>query len=244
MEENPTNKEKSNRGNRLVRVLKKAVIWGAIAWVLNFALEKSGWEGWPKFSDKVDSFTGSMLSGAYRLSPINLWNSITGKTYVAKRNEDNYFYPATYEEKKTSLSEKFTNMLGYYWYNDEGDAFWFGRLIFIIAIIAGIGLAYEEYQSSNKSGSAALLFVVNIVLKFFIFLLSLGIIALGLYLVIKLLLLIVGGIVALVTTLKAAGGMISFIIDEIKSEAAESSKKSISGFLLPFLSKLRITKSK
>ncbi|HTD93033.1 MAG TPA: hypothetical protein VK644_04450 [Chitinophagaceae bacterium] len=225
--------------NKWLRLGRKILIGALITWVVNFLLLKTGWDSWETFSKKADSFSGSMMDGALRLSPLNLWNSIKSdqKTYVLDNSESRYI--GTYRETGTvSLKDKILTWLGYYWYTESGKAFWVGRLIMIIALIVGIGIAVEKY--SDKDGFIEkIVFPINALFRTMVFLLGLGFFALALYVLMKILLAVVGGLVIIFSTLATGGGIVKLLLEEAKNEAAEGSKKTIAASVLPlFIGKL------
>jgi hypothetical protein len=223
------------RRNKWVALGRKILIGALITYVINFVLLKTGWDSWETFSGQADEFAESMMVGSARLSPMNLWKSVTVKQHTYTVDNTSPYLPKYIKTGEISFGDKIVVWLSYYWYDKDGDAFWVGRIILILAIIFAFGVASEEYKSARDKGSALLSFPFNVILKFFVFLLSIGIFAILLYFVIKLLLAIVGGLVVIFTSLAAGGGILKLVVDEIKSEAADSSKKTIASSMLPFI---------
>jgi hypothetical protein len=216
------------------RMGRKILIGAVIMFCLNFFLKLTGWDSWEKFSDQADGFAESIMTGAARMSPMALWNSITTEEYTYNTERDNYF-SVSRQTGKLTLKDKITNWLGLYWHTGSGRAFWMGRILLILAIVAGIMLAKEDYEKANDRSTAWLVFPFNMLLKFFIFLLSVSVICLLMYGIIKLFLAIGAGIVFIVSGIHATGGFTKLLYEEAKGEAAGSAKKTVAGYLLPFL---------
>lgn len=236
MNSDSENQAAPKRLNKWLRLGRNILVGAIITWGINFILLKTGWDSWESFSKQADNFAESMLSGASRLTPMSLWKSIQSdqRSYILEKSGDPYF-PVYKETGKLTIKDKVINWLGYYWYKEESKPFWFGRIILIIVALASIMLAVEDYNSSKKKISSLIFFPVNLVIKFFILLLSLSLLALFLYFIIKILLFIAGGIVAIFSMLAACGGIVKIIVDEIRNEASDSSKKSLAAYMLPFL---------
>ncbi|MBL7744910.1 MAG: hypothetical protein JNN00_15660 [Chitinophagaceae bacterium] len=213
---------------------RKILIGALIMYAVNFFLKQTGWDTWEKFSAQADSFAENIMTGAARLSPMALWNSITTNEYTYDTERGNYFSTRR-QTGKLTIKDKIANWFGYYWYTASGRAFWAGRILLILAIVAGILLAKEDYDKARDKTTALFVFPFNMLLKFFIFLLSVSIICLLLYLVIKLFLAIGAGIVFIVSGIHATGGFTKLLYEEAKGEAAGSAKKTVAGYLLPFL---------
>ena len=219
-----------------LRLGRKILIGAIIMFCVNFFLKLTGWDSWEKFSEQADGFAESIMAGAARMSPMALWNSITTGQYTYDTERGDYF-SVRRQTGKLTLKDKITNWLGLYWYTGSGRPFWVGRILLILGIVAGIMLAKEDYDKANDRSSAWLIFPFNMLLKFFIFLLSVSLICLLLYGIIKLFLAIGAGIVFLVSGIHATGGFTKLLFEEAKGEAAGSAKKTVAGYLLPFLSK-------
>jgi hypothetical protein len=234
-----------SRGNKWLRMGRKILFSAILLWIIHFILDKTGWDTWEKFSAQADTFTEKIISVTVRLTPYRLWQSLTSDegTIVRKYDGDNSGNsissntPFTY--KKFTFKEKVLNWFGNYWYTDSGKTFWFGRILLILTALAALSIAYEDYQKSRNKTSAVLYFPVNVVIKFFLFLLGLSIFALIFYFIIKILLAIAGGIVAIFTGLASLGGFIKLLADEIKGEAAGAAKKSVGAYVFPFFYKSR-----
>lgn len=224
--------------SRMLRLARKIFIGAIIMLCVNLFLKFTGWDSWKTFSSQADNFAERIMDGAGRLSPIGLWKSITAEQNTYTIEQGRYFSTS----KKTgtlTLKDKVLNWLGYYWYTGSGKAFWVGRILLILAIIAGVSLASEDYKKATDKTTATLVFPFNMLLKFFIFLLSVGIICLLIYLVIKLFIAIGSGIVFILSAIHASGGFIKLLLDESKEEAVSSSKKTVAAYLLPFLFRKR-----
>lgn len=221
--------------NKWLRLGRKILIGAVITWCINFLLLKTGWDSWATFSKQADTFSASMVDGALRLSPINLWNSIKAdqKTYAIDNSSSPYF-PSYIETGKLTLKDKVLIWLGYYWYTQEGKAFWVGRIILILAVVVAIGSAKEEFP--DKAGTMEfIIFPFKVIGRTLLYLVVLGFITLLLYVLAKILLAIVGGLVVIFSTIAAGGGITKLVLDEAKNEAADSSKKTIAASLLPLL---------
>ena len=165
-----------------------------------------------------------------------LWNSITTGEYNYDIERGDHF-TIRRQTGKLTLKDKLTNWLGLYWYTGSGGAFWVGRLLLLLAIVAGFMLAKEDYDKAHDRSSAWLIFPFNMLLKFFIFLLGVSLICLLLYGLIKLFLAIGAGIVFIVSGIHATGGFTKLLFEEAKGEAAGEAKKTVAAYLLPFLFK-------
>lgn len=219
-----------------LRMGRKILIGAIIMLCVNFFLKLTGWDSWEKFSRQADGFAESIMAGAARMSPMALWNSITTEEYTYDTERGNYF-TVRRQTGKLTLKDKITNWLSLYWYTGSGRAFWVGRILLILAIVAGIMLAKEDYDKANDRSTAWLIFPFNMLLKFFIFLLSVSLICLLLFGVIKLFLAIRAGIVFIVSGIHATGGFTKLLYEEAKGEAAGEAKKTVAAYLLPFLFK-------
>jgi hypothetical protein len=222
--------------NKLLRLGRKILIGAVIMLCVNLVLKFTGWDSWKKFSSQADDLAENIMDGALKLSPINLWNSITSDQHTYKINPGRYF--STYSETgKLTLKDKILNWLGFYWFTDSGKAFWVGRILLLLAIIFGISMASEEYKKEKDKTTATLIFPFYMLIKFFVFLLGTGLLCLFLYFVIKLFIAIGSGIVFILSAIHASGGFIRLLLDESKHEVAASSKKTVAAYLLPFLLK-------
>lgn len=219
-----------------LRMGRKILIGAVIMFCVNFLLKLTGWDSWEKFSKQADGFAENIMSGAARMSPMALWNSITTGEYNYDIERGDHF-TIRRQTGKLTLKDKLTNWLGLYWYTGSGGAFWVGRLLLLLAIVAGFMLAKEDYDKAHDRSSAWLIFPFNMLLKFFIFLLGVSLICLLLYGLIKLFLAIGAGIVFIVSGIHATGGFTKLLFEEAKGEAAGSAKKTVAAYLLPFLFK-------
>lgn len=232
----PTTPPQQKPSGKLLRLARKVLIGAFIMFCLNFILKLTGWDSWKSFSKQADGFAESMMDGALRLSPLNLWNSINTEQHTYTLNPGRYF--STYSESgKVTLKNKILNWLGYYWFKESGKAFWIGRIFFVLALIAGIALATEDYEKSKDKSAATVFFPFNVLLKFFIVLLGVGFFCIMLYIMIKLFIAIGSGIVFIVSGIHATGGFAKLLLEESKEQVTGSSKEKIAGFMLPFLFK-------
>lgn len=219
-----------------LRMGRKILIGAVIMFCVNFLLKLTGWDSWEKFSKQADGFAENIMSGAARMSPMALWTSITTGEYNYDTERGDHF-TIRRQTGKLTLKDKLTNWLGLYWYTGSGGAFWVGRLLLLLAIVAGFMLAKEDYDKAHDRSSALLIFPLNMLLKFFIFLLGVSLICLLLYGLIKLFLAIGAGIVFIVSGIHATGGFTKLLFEEAKGEAAGEAKKTVAAYLLPFLFK-------
>lgn len=225
---------KPNQPNKLLRLGRKILIGAVIMFCLNFFLKLAGWESWEKFSKQADNFAENLMDGALRLSPLSLWNSINTEQHTYTLNPGRYF--STYQETgKVTLRNKVLNWLGYYWFTPSGKAFWIGRLLLIAAFIFGISIASDDYKNAKDKTSEAIIFPFKVLLKFFLFLLGVGVFCLLLFFIIKIFVAIGSGIVLIVSGIHATGGFAKLLLEETKNEVADSSKSKIAAFFLPFL---------
>ena len=239
MDNETSQPQAKSKKNKWLLIGRKILIGALITWCINFILLKTGWDSWETFSGKADQFAENIRDGSARLSPIGLWKMVTTEqnTYIKIDNPYDPSTPINFKTGKKNLWDKFVNWLGLYWYTNEGRPFWIGRIILLLAILVAVILVTEYYEKSDNKTWAAIVFPFNIVIKFFLVLLALALYALLFYLLIKLLLFIVGGIVAVFSVVATLGGLVKFIVDEAKEEAVHSSKKTIGTFLFPFLLK-------
>lgn len=219
-----------------LRMGRKILIGAVIMFCVNFLLKLTGWDSWEKFSKQADGFAENIMSGAARMSPMALWTSITTGEYNYDIERGDHF-TIRRQTGKLTLKDKLTNWLGLYWYTGSGGAFWVGRILLLLAIVAGFMLAKEDYDKAHDRSSALLIFPFNMLLKFFIFLLGVSLICLLLYGLIKLFLAIGAGIVFIVSGIHATGGFTKLLFEEAKGEAAGEAKKTVAAYLLPFLFK-------
>ena len=219
-----------------LRMGRKILIGAVIMFCVNFLLKLTGWDSWEKFSKQADGFAENIMSGAARMSPMALWTSVTTGEYNYDIERGDHF-TIRRQTGKLTLKDKLTNWLGLYWYTGSGGAFWVGRLLLLLAIVAGFMLAKEDYDKAHDRSSAWLIFPFNMLLKFFIFLLGVSLICLLLYGLIKLFLAIGAGIVFIVSGIHATGGFTKLLFEEAKGEAAGEAKKTVAAYLLPFLFK-------
>src|SRR5687768_3140621 len=226
-----------DKKNKWLLIGRKILIGALITWCINFILLKTGWDSWETFSERADHFAENIRDGAARISPIGLWKNFTTEqnTYIKIDNPYDLSTPINFRTGKKSLWDKFVSWLGLYWFTNEGRPFWIGRIILLLALFGAVLLSAEYYEKSGNKTWAALVFPFNIVVKFFLILLAFAIYALLFYLLIKLLLFIVGGIVAIFSVVATFGGLAKFIVQEAKEETVQSSKKTIGTFLFPFL---------
>jgi hypothetical protein len=229
----PTTPPKSNRWARLGR---KILISAIIAFAVNTFLKLTGWEDFEKFEEDANEFAETMVAGAARLTPLSLWNSITGREYNYSIERNGYFYERR-NTSKVTVGEKISRWLGYYWYTDSGKAFWVGRILLVLAVVFGFAAAHEDYQKARDKTTAALLFPFNVVLKGIIFLLLVGLIAALFYMLIKLFIALKYVIAFIVTSLYGGGEFVRTVVDEAKDEAKGEAKKRVGAFILPFLFK-------
>lgn len=232
----PTIPPKQKTYSRLLRLCQRILIGAIIMFCLNFVLKLTGWESWKIFSKQTDDFAETMMDGTLRLSPFNLWKSIKTDLHTYKLSPGPYI--STYTESgKLTLKNKILNWLGYYWFKESGKAFWIGRLLLIGAIIAGISLASEDYKKSTDKSAATVFFIFNVLIKFFMVLLVVGLFCLLLFIIIKLFLAIGSSIVFIASAIHATGGFTKLLLEESKEEATISSKEKIATLSLPFLFK-------
>lgn len=223
----------SSTSNRWVRFGRKILIGAAFTYCINFILERTGWDSWETFSQQADTFAENMMQGSARLSPFALWKSLSG--HQAPDYSTAYYLPENILSDQSSMKGRIVNWLNHYWYRSSGKPFWIGRILLMLSIVAGITLATGDYRNAGNKQGAVLLLPLNVLWKTILVLLVVGIACLLLYLVIKFFLFIGGALAFLVSAVYASGGFIKNLADEIKGEAAESSKKTVAAWLLPFL---------
>jgi hypothetical protein len=228
---------KHNRWFRMaIKILASAIlIWGVQK--LLMALELSSWSA---FSKKADAFAARVLGESSRLTPVALWHSIRSDDVLIKVDNDQeknqYFSPelrGSYRQQ--TFREKVTDWLDNYWYTADGKRFWIGRVLLLFVTLLALWLAVIDYQKAANKATALLLFPFRVLFRFFGVLLGLAVLALLFYLLLKLLLMLVGGIVALFTTCVACGGFLKLLAQELQEEVGSEGKKTFAGVLLPFI---------
>jgi hypothetical protein len=213
---------------------RNILIGAAIMFCVNLLLKATGWDSWEKFSRQADHFAEDLMTGASRLSPMSLWRSLTSEEHTYETEFGRYI--TTYRETGTlSFWDKIRNWFGSYWYTESHKAFWIGRILLILAILGGISMAQEDYERASDKSKAAVIFPFNLLLKFFLFLMAVGLVCLLLFFVIKFFLAIGAGIVFIVSGIHASGGFIKYVYDEASEEVTSHSKKTIAAYIVPFL---------
>lgn len=239
--------ETNKNNNRWLRMGKKILISALIAWAIHSILLALGWETWEKFSKKADAFAERVIVEANRLTPFALYRALTTgdgpliRVYDSNNIDHSLSSQSTFTYRQLTFKEKIVDWLDNFWYTDQGKSFWVGRVLLLLTIAGGISLTGDDYRASRNKTTALLLFPVRFVWNIIIFLLGLSIMVLFAYFLIKVLLAIVGGLVTLFTGFLTAGGFLKILVEEARGEVGGEAKKSLGGYLLPFVPKKKQT---
>jgi len=226
----PTTTPPSRPANKWLRMGRKILVGAVIVFCMNLFLKITGWNTWEKFSKQADNFSESMMTGAMRLSPMGLCNSITS---TDTRPEGYFDYQQKWE--KQTLKDKLLSWVGNYWFTESGKSFWFGRVLLLFSILGALLMASEDYGKARNKMNGLVAYPFNVIIKFFGFLLGISLLCIALYFVIKIFLAIGAGIVFITSGIHAIGGFILLLFEEAKNEAADASKKTVAAYIFPFL---------
>ncbi|HOZ84854.1 MAG TPA: hypothetical protein PK191_05150 [Niabella sp.] len=219
-------KTNENIKRKLRRILVSTVFF---IFVNNFSPER--------VTKPINEFVESMITGMARLSPMNLWKSITAKEY---EQEEVVRVGNFYERRQTGelgIADKVMNWLGFYWYTESGKAFWIGRILLLYAIIASAVVAKEDFDKASNKLSAGLFFPINMLIKIILFLLGVGVLCLIIYLVWMVLFALFKGLVTLALIVHSSGEFGKAFVEVIKDELKDTSKSKVLAFLFPFIRK-------
>lgn len=245
----------SNAGHRFYRFIKKIFFGALILFVLSKAGTYigmySGWSTWGKFDTSVTKFDSVLLEEIATVSPMSLFNDLrsartvpiidtAARNAVDRHNQQRLqkilrredplgipaqkFYPM-HTNHTVTIWEKIKYWCSGFWYDDDKTANWFGRSVLFISLLVAIPLTWKS--KSNHQTWASDLYVVNIVVALF----YLTLFCLLFYVLMTLLLFIAGSIVALFTSVAAASGFVKYLVDELKSETLDHSKKKVVSLL-------------
>lgn len=211
------------------------MIWSLILYVFNWSAKKLGWETWEDFDHSARRLTGVMLDKTAPLSPLVLVRNLQTKqlvedeSYVAPQPDPgaNWFSrlqtfntPARYRE--LSFWEKIKIWAGSFWFEKDGSASWFGRVMLMLALLLAAQFTWDTWLGKRITGNyISDLYLLNI----FSALLALSMFCLLFYLLVHVLLWIGGAVVALFASLAAGGGFFRYVLDEMKSDLVDESKK-------------------
>ncbi|PZR27087.1 MAG: hypothetical protein DI535_11775 [Citrobacter freundii] len=222
---------------RLLKWLKKILIWSLILYALNWSAKKLGWEKWEDFDQSARKITDVMLDKSVAISPMVLVKNLQSKQMVAVKDDsyqappsgsaDNWFSrlqlfntPTKYRE--LSFWEKIKIWAGSFWFNQDGSANWFGRVTLALALLLAVQFTWDTPLGKRITGSyISDLYLVNI----FSALLTISFLSLLFYFLVHLFLWVAGAIVALFASVAAGGGFLKFVLDEVKSDVVDESKK-------------------
>jgi hypothetical protein len=250
MEKEPVPTSKPSPSRRLFLFFRKILLWSLLLWGLNFLFTKIGWDSWEKFADSSTRVVNGLAGRAFMLSPLVLWSEIKQEKFVQIPDPDAVTVPAhtirvrspyswqdSVDQKvpayhprithKVTIKEKVFAWARGFWYKPDGSPHWFGRILLGITIILA-------FASKNSPGSQD---TTPWPMRFLMILVMLPIGLFLLYLLLKLLVFLVGAIVALFSSIMALGGFARYVVEELRSEAADESKKTVLSVVFPFLFK-------
>lgn len=222
---------------RFLQWLKKILIWSLILYILNWSAKKLGWETWEDFDHSARKITDVMMYKTAAISPLVLVKNLQTKQLVEveersykppELNTMNNWYsrlqlfntPARYRE--LSFWEKIKIWAGSFWFEKDGSANWFGRVTLLLALLLAVQFTWDTWLGKRITGSyISDLYLVNI----FSALLAISFFGLLFYFLVHVFLWIGGAIVALFASVAAGGGFLKFVLDEVKSDVVDESKK-------------------
>lgn len=222
---------------RLLKWLKKILIWSLLLYVLNWSAKKLGWEKWEDFDHSARKITDVMLYKSVTISPMVLVKNLQSKQMVAVKDdsyqgpqagaEDNWFSrlqlfntPTKYRE--LSFWEKIKIWAGSFWFEQDGSANWFGRVTLALALLLAVQFTWDTPLGKRITGNyISDLYLVNI----FSALLMISFLSLLFYFLVHVILWIGGAIVALFASVTAGGGFLKYVLEEVKSDVVDESKK-------------------
>lgn len=248
-----TVQDSKNEGNplRFWRFIKKIIIWSVILFVLEKVFEKvisySGLDTWSKFEKSTNKLDSVLLNKMEKVSPISLFYDLRSARGISiidtaasnavdrynfqimqtiLRGEhvsgpmDKYYHPEYHE---VTIWEKIRDWGRGFWYNDNNTANWFGRIILFISLLVAIPLTETTKTNHQSTYWVSDFYLLNILVALLYFTLFFFL----LYYLMEFILFIAGSIVALFSTLAAAGGIASHFLKELKVETMAHLKKKI-----------------
>lgn len=250
MEKEPVPTSKPSPAKRLFLFFRKILLWSLVLWGLNLLFTRIGWDSWEKFADSSTNLVNGFAARAMMLSPVMLWAEIKQEKVVQIPDPDAVTVPAhtarvrspySWQDSidqwvpayhptirhKVTIKEKVFAWARGFWYKPDGSAHWFGRILLGIAVI----LSFLDKTPAGGGNETPWL------LRVLLMLVMIPIGLLLLYLLLKLLVFLVGAIVALFSSVMALGGFARYVVEELRSEAADASKKTVLAVMFPFLFK-------
>jgi hypothetical protein len=241
----PDSATQNNARLHLWKFIKVIFIWAAVLYGVNKLLNYAGWEKWDKFEVSARDLDSVMLLKMKKLTPVSLFLDLRSQrtTYpidTAERNSvDSYNYglrqkgvgalmelemQKTYYPKAHEVTawEKVKSWCVGFWYNEDGSANWFGRIILCIALLAAISLTGSAGQSKSANWLSKW-YLPNVLLAIF----SITLFFMLLYFIIKFILIVGGSIVALFSGVTIVGGFTKYLVEEVKFEMMVHLKKKV-----------------
>lgn len=241
----PVSDPKKNGRLHLWKFMKVILLWAAISYGIDKVLDYAGWKTWSQFEVSAHNWDSVMLFKMKKLTPVSLFLDLRSQrtTYpidsAEKNAVDRYNYDLQQkgagalmelEMKKTyypkahdvTVWEKVKSWCVGFWYNEDGSANWFGRIILCIALIAALSLTRAAGQSKSAHWLSKW-YLPNVLLAIFYITLFFML----LYFLITFILIVGGSIVALFSGVAAVGGITKYLVEEVKFEMTAHLKKKV-----------------
>lgn len=241
----PDSDPKKNGRQHLWKFTKVVFIWAAILYGVHNVLDYTGWKTWKDFEVSAHDWDSVMLFKMKKLTPVSLFIDIRSqritypidsakKNFVDRYNKDlrqkhlgglmelemlKTYYPQAHE---VTMWEKVKGWCVGFWYNEDGSANWFGRIILCIALIAALSLTSAAGQSTSAHWLSKW-YLPNVLLAIFYITLFFML----LYFLITFILIVGGSIVALFTGVTYMGGFTKYLVEEVKFEMMVKLKKKV-----------------
>ncbi len=222
-------------GRKARELLQKILIGAIITWCLNFILLRTGWNEWKNVSEDITVITEKIKDRVFTLSPTSiLFNYSYLKKQIAEKKGSWGSVSSPYPQP--TIVENINSFFRNYWYTPNGKVYWFGRILLIISCLISIVFSVEAFENSTHSLKGWVL-LLNFIYYAGKVLFIIWLLATFLFLAMKALLFIGGGIVALFTFLAAGGGFLKLVVDEIKQEMTDQPKNKIIQYVLALFPK-------
>lgn len=241
----PDSEAKKNYLLHLWKFIKGIFIWAAILYGIDKVLDYTGWKTWNQFEVSAHDWDSVMLFKMKKLTPVSLFLDVrtqqttypmdtAEKNLVDRYNSDllqkkvsgirelemrKTYYPKAHE---VTLWEKVKSWCIGFWYNDDGSANWFGRIILCIALIVARSLTRDAGQS-NSVHWLSKWYLPNVLLAIF----TITLFFMLLYFLITLILIVGGSIMVLFSGVTLLGGLVKHLAEEVKFEMMVYLKKNV-----------------